>query len=430
MRDEKKITAGILVTGTEVLNGQIADRNGPWLSEQLRDLGVELLQITVVGDRPDDLLKALEQLTELGVNLIVTTGGLGPTADDLTMQVVAEFASYELELNAEMERRINELLERLSSRYPNADREAMAVGTRKQATVPVGAELLNPAGTAPGAVLAGSEGCPAIVVLPGPPTELQPLWLKAQQTATFTALTADLPTYRLGVLRMYAFPESELAATLRVIEDELDLSTLEITTCLRRGEIEIATRYRDTDLSIYEDFVAAIERHYAGRIFSRDGRTIDELVAELLKGHSVATAESCTGGLLAGCLTSIPRVSEYFRGGLVVYSNESKSELAGVEPALIERFGAVSPEVAALLADGASSRFGAELGVGITGIAGPDGATDTKPVGYVCISVANRNGTRLTRELNFPGDRETVRDRSVTTALHLLRRLLLGESDG
>lgn len=429
MPEREAVSAGIVVTGTEVLNGQIPDANGPWLSERLRELGIELTQITVVGDRRADLLTALEDLKALGVDLLITSGGLGPTADDITMVVVAEFTGCELIYDPALERRIEEILRPLAANFPHVDREAVRAGNHKQSMIPRGAAVLQPVGTAPGAVVCPETG-PIVVVLPGPPRELQPLWKEAITTAPLEQLTTKLTPYELSILRLHGVPESEIAQTLREFEQsELQLDQLEITTCLRRGELEIATRYLSTAVEQYKAFAEAITARYGKRVFSTDSRTIDELAAGLLEGHSVAVAESCTGGRLAGRITELPGASAYFKGGLVVYSNESKTTLAGVEQALIERFGAVSPEVSALLADGAIDQFNAEIGIGVTGIAGPDGGSEKKPVGYVCISVADRTGARITRELKLPGDRAMVRDRTTTAALQLLRKLLQGETE-
>ncbi len=424
--------AGIVITGTEVLTGIIADRNGPWLSERLRGLGVDLAHIMVVGDRRADMRAALDFLAGEGVELVVTSGGLGPTADDLTAEVVGEFAGREMILDEALEGRIWEILRPLRERWPDLDEDAIRASNRKQAVIPRGATVLEPVGTAPGLVVAPGEGRsgPTAVVLPGPPRELQPMWQAAVATDAFGAAVGDAGEYRRGILRLFGIPESEIAATLRALEEQgMDLEALEITTCLRRAEIEIATIYRPADQEAYSRFAVAVAQRHADTIFSTDGATIDELVAALLQGRTIAVAESCTGGLLAARLTERPGSSAYVLGGLVVYSNEAKSTLAGVPEELIERFGAVSSEVAAMLADGAMDRLGSELGVGITGIAGPDGGTPEKPVGTVCLSVATREGDRLTRSVRLPGGRADVRERSVTVAMHMLRRLLLGESD-
>jgi nicotinamide-nucleotide amidase len=423
--------AGILVTGTEVLTGIISDRNGPWLSERLREIGVDAAMIQIVGDRPDDLLAALRFMQSEAMALIITSGGLGPTADDLTAEIVGRFCGREMVLDAALEERIAEILRPMMKRWPGLDEDAIRRSNRKQAVIPAGATVLEPVGTAPGLVVASLDGrAPTIVVLPGPPRELQPMWEKARQTAAFQAAIAGATTYRREIVRLFGIPESEIANTLRAAEEAgLALERLEITTCLRRGEIEIATRYEPDAQGEYDSLLRLIRERHADTLFSEDGSTIDEQVAGMLAGRTLAVAESCTGGGLATRLTDRAGASVYFLGGAVVYSNQAKIDLAGVDPALIERFGAVSTEVAEALAEGAAARFGTDVGVGITGIAGPGGGTEEKPVGLVCFSVWGRGGQRLTRSARMPGGRADIRDRSVTVAMHLLRRLLLGESD-
>jgi nicotinamide-nucleotide amidase len=301
--------------------------------------------------------------------------------------------------------------------------------------IPAGATVLDPIGTAPGLVVPPAEGRtgPTVLVLPGPPRELQPMWANAVQTQTFRDAIAGATTYLNGVLRLFGIPESEIASTLRAAEaDGLDLKPLEITTCLRRGEIEVATRYEPNSEPDYERLVSFIVGRHRDTLFSLDGSTIDQQVADLLieSERVVAVAESCTGGLMAARLTERAGSSAYFAGGVVAYSNEAKASVVGVDAALIEREGAVSVEVAEALADGAIERFGAHVGIGITGIAGPDGGTPDKPVGTVCFSVATRDAERITRRTLLPGNRADIRDRSTTVCLHLLRRLLRGETDG
>jgi nicotinamide-nucleotide amidase len=427
--------AGILITGTEVLTGIISDRNGPWLSERLREIGVDAAMIQIVGDRPEDLLAALQFMDREGMTLIVTSGGLGPTADDLTAEIVGRFSGREMVLDPRLEELIAEILRPMTKRWPGLDAEAVRASNRKQAIIPEGATVLDPVGTAPGLVVPPRSGPrPTVVVLPGPPRELQPMWETARQTAAFRTAIAHATTYRRGILRLFGIPESEIANTLRAAESGgLSLQPLEITTCLRRGEIEIATRYEPPAQQAYDALVEFIARRHWDTLFSRDGSTIDEQVAELLAGRKVAVAESCTGGLLAARLTDRPGSSAYFAGGVVAYSNEAKAELVGVDPGLIERFGAVSTEVAEALADGSAQRLHADVGIGITGIAGPEGGTEEKPVGLVCFSASARAGSsgagRITRSVQLPGGRVDVRDRSTTVALHLLRRLLRGEVD-
>ena len=308
--------------------------------------------------------------------------------------------------------------------------EAIRAGNRKQAVIPQGATILEPVGTAPGLVVPPAEGRegPTVLVLPGPPRELRPMWEAALQTEAMCVALAGAREYRVRILRMFGIPESEIAETLRIAEREgIELDRLEITTCLRRGEIEVVTRYEPAADEVYEAFEGVVRAAHSDTLFSDDGSTIDQQVAALLRdGHTIATAESCTGGLLAARLTDQPGASDYMLGGVVAYANEVKSAQAGVAPALIERHGAVSTEVAEALADGARTRLGAEIGVGITGIAGPGGGTEEKPVGLVCFSVAGPGDRHLTRSVTLPGGRADIRDRSTTVAMHLIRRALLG----
>jgi nicotinamide-nucleotide amidase len=333
-------------------------------------------------------------------------------------------------LDPALEGRIEEILSSVMTRWPNLDREAIRVSNRKQAIVPEGATVIDPVGTAPGLVVPPREGVrPTVVVLPGPPRELQPMWRAAIATEAFKAAIVGAPEYRRGMLRLFGIPESEIANTLRAAEAEgLELEPLEITTCLRRGEIEVSTRYEPTAEAAYRALVEFIRQRHSDTLFSEDGSTVDEQVTRLLDGRTVAVAESESGGLMAARLTERPGAGGWFAGGVVAYSNEAKVALVGVESSLIERFGAVSGEVAEALADGAAERFASDFGVGITGIAGPDGGTEEKPVGTVCFSVASSDGRRITRSTRLPGGRADVRDRSTTVAMHLLRRLLAGEN--
>jgi nicotinamide-nucleotide amidase len=423
------VRAGIVVTGTEVLSGIVTDRNGPWLSERLRERGVVLAHIVVVADRPDDVRAALDFLAREGVDVIFTSGGLGPTADDLTAEVVAGFAGRPMVLDPALEERILAILQRNRGRWRSYGEEAMRAGNRKQAMIPEGATILEPVGTAPGLVVPPASGSgPLVVVLPGPPGELRPMWAAAVETAPLRAVLDRAGSLEQRMLRLYGVPESEIALSLLAIEEAgVPLDRLEITTCLRRGEIEIATVFPPEAGAVYDAFAAGVRERHADTLFSEDGSTIDEQVAALLSGRTIAVAESCTGGLMAGRLTDRAGSSAYVLGGVVVYSNAAKVAFADVPAELIERHGAVSPEVGAALADGAIARFGAELGVGITGVAGPGGGTAEKPVGMVCLSVAAAaaaGGERLDLTVQLPGDRAMVRERTTTVAMHMLRRLL------
>ncbi len=420
------VRAGIVVTGTEVLSGTIADRNGPWLSERLRERGIEVAQIVVVGDRPADVRAALDFLGSC--DLIVTSGGLGPTADDLTADVVGAFAGRPMVLDEALEERILAILRRNRARWRSYSEAAMRAGNRKQAIVPDGATILEPVGTAPGLVVPPADGDgPTVLVLPGPPGELRPMWEDAVTKDALLAVLDRAGKLEQRMLRLYGVPEAEIAQSLLAIEGEgVPLGDLEITTCLRRGEIEIATVFDPAAAPVYDAFLAGIRARHGDTLFSEDGATIDEQVAALLDGRTIAVAESCTGGLMAGRLTDRAGSSAYVLGGVVVYSNEAKVAFADVPMGLIEAHGAVSPEVAAALADGACARFGAELGIGITGVAGPGGGTPEKPVGLVCLSVADAPaGRRVDRTVQLPGDRGLVRERTTTVAMHMLRSLLV-----
>ena len=416
--------AGIVVTGTEVLTGRVQDRNGPWIADRLLALGVELAHITICGDRPRDIEAQLRFLSDEGVDLVVTSGGLGPTADDMTVATVAQFAGLELVLDTALEDRIAAILKRLMGRFDNVDFDAVRAANRKQAMIPTGAHVINPVGTAPGVVVAGQ---PTIVVLPGPPRELQPMWPVAVETDAVQRAIAGRTTYRQDMARMFGLPESGLADSLRDAEQSIDgFDRLEITTCLRRGEVEMVTRYEPDAAGIYAKLMELLRERHGHQIFSEDGSLVDDQIAQLLTGRRIATAESCTGGLLAARLTERPGSSAYVAGGVVAYANEAKTELLGVEPDLLASHGAVSEPVAQAMADGALNRFGADTAIAITGIAGPGGGTDEKPVGTVCFTVKLADGETFTRTIRLPGDRSDIRDRSTTVAMHLLRRALVG----
>lgn len=428
--------AAILVTGTEVLTGRVSDRNGPWLADRLLELGVDVAQTVIVADRPQELLATLRFLADQGVDMVVTSGGLGPTADDLTAEVVAAFQERPLVLDDALEARIAEILRPLAARFPDLDMEAVRAGNAKQALVPQGATVLEPVGTAPGLVVPppeSSPGGPTVVVLPGPPRELQPMWSDAVVKDAFRAAIAGAGELRQRMLRLFGIPESEIAETLRRAEAAgVEVDGLEVTTCLRRGEVEVVTRFPPAAQQTYDALAQVVRERHADTLFSEDGRSVDDLVFDALRGppaRTIATAESCTGGLLAARLTERAGSSDVVLGGVVAYANEAKTALAGVEEGLIASFGAVSVEVASALAEGACARLGADVGVGVTGVAGPGGGTEDKPVGTVCLSAALRCGGALTRRVNLPGSRSDVRDRSTTVALHLVRRLLAGERD-
>jgi nicotinamide-nucleotide amidase len=287
--------------------------------------------------------------------------------------------------------------------------------------------VLHPVGTAPGLVVPVADGRagPPVLVLPGPPRELQGMWPAALDDAVVQAALTRRTELRQRTIRLWGTPESELAATLR--EHEARLDGLEITTCLRDGELEIVTRYAPDRQDAYDGFAGLIGDVYADTLLSADGRTVDDIVADALVTHglTIATAESCTGGLLGARLTDRPGSSAYLLGGVTAYSNAFKRDLLGVPTAMLDMFGAVSAEVAEAMARGVRERVGAAVGVGVTGIAGPDGGTAGKPVGLVHLCVVTPLRT-LARTARLPGSRADVRARSVVIAMHLLREALAG----
>jgi nicotinamide-nucleotide amidase len=281
-------------------------------------------------------------------------------------------------------------------------------------------------GTAPGLVVPPAEGRsgPTVLVLPGPPSELQAMWPAALAAEATKSALGTPDELRQETIRLWGTLESQLAATLRHHEPELD--GLEITTCLRDGELEIVTRFAPAAQAAYDRLAAVLAETYADTLYST-GPTVDELVAGALadRGWTVATAESCTGGLLAARLTARPGSSGWVLGGVTAYADAAKEDLLGVPAGLLAERGAVSPEVAAAMAEGARARFGADVGVGITGIAGPGGGSADKPVGTVHLCAAGPDGRRA-RSVALAGDRQAVRERSVTVAMQLLRVLLRG----
>ena len=325
--------AGVVVTGTEVLTGRVRDRNGPWLSDRLRDVGVDLAHITICGDRQEDMEAQLRFMAEQGVDVVFTSGGLGPTADDLTLEIVARFTGRELSLDEALSERIADIVRPLMKRWPNVDEAAILAANRKQALVPAGATVIEPAGTAPGMIVPAGDGLPAIVVLPGPPRELHAMWPAVLQSEAFQEVLARATDYEQTMLRLFGIPESEIAETLRVAEQRIErFDALEITTCLRRGEVEVVTRYEPAAAGAWDALAALIAERHADTLFSTDGSTVDEQVDSLLGERRLAVAESCTGGLMAARLTERPGSSGHFLGGVVVVRERGEGRAARRRP--------------------------------------------------------------------------------------------------
>ncbi|MDV8020135.1 competence/damage-inducible protein A [Rhodococcus sp. IEGM 1330] len=418
------VRAGVVVTGTEVLAGRVTDRNGPWVAQRLLEMGVDVAHITVCGDRPDDLTAQVRFLADQRVDLIVTTGGLGPTADDLTVPTVAALYGRELTLDAELENRIHAIVQRWRSRMSSAaDSEPLRAGIRKQAMVPRGAQSISPTGTAPGVAIPAddSRSLPAVLILPGPPRELQAMWPEALDSTPVAEVLARRTQMRQDTIRGYRLSEADLAATLRTAESEITgFGDLEITTCLSLGELEMVTRYTESARTAYMDLERLIEESHGSQVFSTDGSTIDDIVANRLSGRRIATAESCTGGMIAARLTDRAGSSAYVIGAVVSYANEAKTGLLDVPAEVIDRHGAVSEPVAALMAEGALNRLNVDIAVSTSGVAGPGGGTEAKPVGTVCFGIAVTGRPTITHTLHLPGDRASVRALSTTAAMHML----------
>ncbi len=413
-----QLEAAIVASGSELVRGDRSDRNGPYLAASLLSLGITPVRITVVGDDPAELERALAE--GLRHDLLVVTGGLGPTHDDRTIELLARAAEVGLRVDetlaGEIELRSRAVAERL--RRPYTDFEE---GVRKQATLPEGALWAGLAGTAPAVVL--ERGATVAVALPGPPRELQELWPRVLETAPLARLRRRAVAPARRVLRFYGVPESAVARSLAAAGGEGE--GVDVTICARDFELHV-------DLFVApgaEQRADALEQALAGEnerfVFARDERSTAELVLDLLRdrGFTLATAESCTGGLVAVRLTDVPGASDVFLGSVVAYANEVKTAELGVPDWVLHEHGAVSPEAAAAMARGVRERLGAAVGVAVTGVAGPGGASADKPVGLVFLHAAGPDG-ELARRIDFPGDRETIRQRAAVAALHLVRALV------
>ncbi|HXG77084.1 MAG TPA: competence/damage-inducible protein A [Gaiellaceae bacterium] len=410
--------AAIVVTGSELVRGERQDLNGPFLASEALRLGLEPERITIVGDRPEDLGRALREGFQ--ADLCLVSGGLGPTHDDRTVELVAAVAGRALVLDPELEGEIEAVsrmvAERLGRRY-----DEFAPGVRKQATIPEGALSLGLAGTAPGLVL--EAGSCVVVVLPGPPRELRRLWPRALEAPPVRDVLARAPGRGRHVLRFFGTPESTVAEALAAAGGEGD--GVEATICAREFEIHVDLVVEPGAETRGQAVADALRASLGRYLFSEDERSIAEIVLDLCRarGLTLATAESCTGGLVAGRLTAVPGSSDVFRGGVVAYADEVKEGALDVPHEVLTRHGAVSAEAAAAMASGARGRLGADVAVAVTGVAGPGGGSEAKPVGLVYLHASGPDGEEARRS-ELPGDRELVRGRATAAALHLVRRLL------
>jgi nicotinamide-nucleotide amidase len=408
----------VVVTGSELVRGERTDRNGPFLAGELMRLGVEPARIAIVGDDPDELEDALREGLE--ADLCAVSGGLGPTHDDRTVELLARVAGLELVVEPGLEVEIEGFSRRVAERLrrPYAD---FAKGVRKQATIPAGALVIGIAGTAPGLVLERDGS--AVVVLPGPPPELQRLWPAALDSEPVRAVLARARVPDRRALRFFGASESTVARALEEAGGEAE--GLTATICAREFEIHVDLVAEPEGRESADRLAAAMRERLGEYLFAEDERPVEELVLDAARGLglTIATAESCTGGLVAARLTSVPGSSDVFRGGVVAYSNDVKQAELGVAAELLERHGAVSAEVAHALAAGARERLDADVGIGVTGVAGPGGGSAEKPVGRVYLHAEGPDGG-LARELDLPGDRDAVRGRATAAALHLARAVL------
>ncbi len=414
------MNAEIIAVGSELLTPHRQDTNSLYLTEKLNELGVEVRFKSIVGDDCESLVAATK-LAMRRSDIIIFSGGLGPTEDDLTREAVAEALGLTL-------RRDPEIIASLEERFAKRGYK-FSPNNAKQADVIAGAIALpNTMGTAPGQWISGKyDGQDRILILlPGPPYELKALF----EGECVARLRAKVPEQHIAMrtLKMAMIPESQVDA--RVSPIYKTYTDVETTILAGGGEIQLHLRCRkdfqaEAEARV-EELAEKIEDEMGDAIFSRKGETIEQIVSYLLqmRNMTLATAESCTGGLLAERITSLSGSSRYFLGGAVVYSNELKTQFANVPKALIDKHGAVSREVAVALAEGIRKRCLSSYGVGITGVAGPTGGTEQKPVGLLYIAVAGEEGTQVV-ERNFPGDRKRIRQFATQQALEMIRRALI-----
>jgi nicotinamide-nucleotide amidase len=416
--------AFVVVTGSELVRGERTDRNGPFLAAEALTHGLEPACITIVGDSPAELEAAFRQGLEADACFV--SGGLGPTHDDRTVELLARAAGVDLVVDGALEQEIESISRGVAEhlRRPYAD---FAPGVTKQATRPASAVSIGLAGTAPGLVFRAQTGC-VVVVLPGPPGELRRLWPNALASEPVRELLARTQPPGRRVLRLFGVSESAVARALE--EAGGDGGGVEATICAREFEIHVDLLAELGAEERAEALEAGLVERLKQWLFARDERRVEELVLSLAgaRGLRLATGESCTGGMVATRLTGVPGSSASFVGGVVAYSDDVKRGELGVPKDLLAQHGAVSAEVAAAMAEGVRDRLGADIAVAVTGVAGPDGGTPDKPVGRVHLHAVGPDGS-LARMLDLPGAREQIRVRATVTALHLLRALLLGNRD-
>jgi nicotinamide-nucleotide amidase len=410
--------AVVVLTGSELVRGDKDDANGAFLARELTRLGLAPSRMLVVGDDPEELDRAVAEA--LSADVAVFSGGLGPTHDDRTVETIARAAGRELVVDEALVREIDAVSRGIAERIgrPYAD---FVPGVRKQASVPAGGTALGLAGTAP-AVLLEHDGRLA-VALPGPPSELRRLWPRVLESPALRRILdgVEVPEHRL--LRFFGPSESAVARVLDEVGGEGD--GLDVTICAHDFEIRVDVFSGPAGDGRAEHLRRSLEERFAADLFATDERPVAELVLTRSRelGLTLATAESCTGGMVAARLTDMAGASDVFLGSVVAYSNDVKMRRLGVPPEVLERHGAVSEETAAAMAFGARTALGADVALAVTGVAGPDGGSSEKPVGLVYIHAEAPSGSAKHRVV-LPGDREAVRARATALALHVLRRSL------
>jgi nicotinamide-nucleotide amidase len=410
------LTAEIIAIGSELLTPDRTDTNSLWLTEKLNSIGIEVKLKTIVGDDDARLEEAIKDALRRS-SIVITTGGLGPTEDDITRKIAARAMNRRLIFN-------EKVLEEIRRRFWAFGRTMPEINSR-QAMIIEGAEVLeNPNGSAPGMYIEHDNR--SVVLLPGPPREMKPMFENFVQPKLI-AKAGDVRVVR-RVLRVSGMGES--AVDERIAPVYTQYKNPQTTILFNRSEIEIhltAQAKTETEAELLLDGLAGqIEDRLGHSIFAFRGETMEEVVGLRLAvgGFTLAVAESCTGGLISQRLTEVPGSSVYFMEGFITYSNEAKTRSLGVEEDLIERRGAVSAEVAEAMAEGARRRAGTDFGLAVTGIAGPGGGSEEKPIGLVYIALSDDAHTEH-RKLNLPGDRHLIRWRSSQAALDLLRRRLI-----
>lgn len=410
------MTAEILAVGTELLMGQIANTNAQYISGKLAELGINVYFHTVVGDNAARLEETLKRALNRS-DIVITTGGLGPTKDDLTKETISKTMNRNLVLH-------EDILEDIKDFFAKKHR-AMAEINIKQAYLPENSIVIpNPNGTAPGCII--EDGEKAVIMLPGPPKEMQPMF----EETVFNYLKQKTGVILVSkTLKIFGIGESDIETRLMDLIDSQSNPT--IAPYASQGEVTVRVTARcinnDEASEMLSPVVDEIKRRLGAAVYSEDGQTLEKVVFGLLKenGLVLATAESCTGGTLAGRITDIPGSSEVFERAYVTYSNRAKVEDLGVSPDTLDKYGAVSRETALEMVNGLKQKTGASVGVAITGIAGPGGGTEEKPVGLVFVAAYVKDKV-ICKKLELAGNRERIRNDACLHALDMIRRLILG----